>query len=143
MSSLPDAQLTWRHIQQGKLNVHTHRLLHGFTPERAFEHTHLITLLPLPRLASEPLSQQAADKSRLLAGIPLLLTGDLFSFSSSSLQAPLDQSSEMTLVDSGFAAGKKNFLHLIDKDGEQPQIASVSGGYSQMPMHTYTHMKAI
>lgn len=50
------------------------------------------------------------------------------------MQAPLDQGSEMTLVDSGFEAGKKNFLQLIDKDGEQPQIASVScfgGGDNQ------------
>lgn len=32
----------------------------------------------------------------------------------------------MSLVLSGFEAGKKNFLQLTDKDGEQPQIASVS-----------------
>ncbi|XP_041917263.1 ubiquitin carboxyl-terminal hydrolase 47 isoform X2 [Alosa sapidissima] len=42
--------------------------------------------------------------------------------------APLDQASEMTLVESGFEAGKKNFLQLIDKDGEQPQIASDESG---------------
>lgn len=41
-------------------------------------------------------------------------------------KAPLDQASEMSLVLSGFEAGKKNFLQLTDKDGEQPQIASVS-----------------
>uniref|UniRef100_A0A8C1NGT5 Ubiquitin carboxyl-terminal hydrolase 47 n=1 Tax=Cyprinus carpio TaxID=7962 RepID=A0A8C1NGT5_CYPCA len=41
-------------------------------------------------------------------------------------QAPLDQASEMSLVLSGFEAGKKNFLQLTDKDGEQPQIASVT-----------------
>uniref|UniRef100_A0A8C9U9M2 Ubiquitin carboxyl-terminal hydrolase 47 n=1 Tax=Scleropages formosus TaxID=113540 RepID=A0A8C9U9M2_SCLFO len=39
----------------------------------------------------------------------------------------LDQSSEMPLSDSGFEPGKKNFLQLTDKDGEQPQLASVSG----------------
>nr|AAI46750.1 Zgc:165650 protein [Danio rerio] len=38
--------------------------------------------------------------------------------------APLDQASEMSLVMSGFEAGKRNFLQLTDKDGEQPQIAS-------------------
>lgn len=43
-----------------------------------------------------------------------------------SPQAPLDQASEMSLVESGFEPGKRNFLQLSDKDGEQPQIASVS-----------------
>lgn len=42
-------------------------------------------------------------------------------------QAPLDHRSEMSLSDSGFEpGGKRNFLHLTDKDGEQPQLASVS-----------------
>lgn len=53
-----------------------------------------------------------------------------FFFSSSPClfaQAPLDQASEMSLVESGFEPGKRNFLQLADKDGEQPQIASVSG----------------
>ncbi|KAL1270662.1 hypothetical protein QQF64_029678 [Cirrhinus molitorella] len=40
---------------------------------------------------------------------------------------PLDQASE-SLVMSGFEAGKKNFLQLTDKDGEQPQIASDESG---------------
>uniref|UniRef100_A0A6Q2XPH8 Ubiquitin carboxyl-terminal hydrolase 47 n=1 Tax=Esox lucius TaxID=8010 RepID=A0A6Q2XPH8_ESOLU len=39
--------------------------------------------------------------------------------------APLDLSSEMSLTESGFEAGKRNFLQLTDKDGEQPQLASV------------------
>ncbi|XP_015277115.1 PREDICTED: ubiquitin carboxyl-terminal hydrolase 47 isoform X1 [Gekko japonicus] len=34
----------------------------------------------------------------------------------------LNQSSDKSVVDSGFEPGKKNFLHLTDKDGEQPQI---------------------
>ncbi|XP_019911257.2 ubiquitin carboxyl-terminal hydrolase 47 isoform X3 [Esox lucius] len=38
--------------------------------------------------------------------------------------APLDLSSEMSLTESGFEAGKRNFLQLTDKDGEQPQLAS-------------------
>ncbi|XP_030650227.1 ubiquitin carboxyl-terminal hydrolase 47 isoform X2 [Chanos chanos] len=42
--------------------------------------------------------------------------------------APLDQGSDVSLVDSGFEPGKKNFLQLIDKDGEQPQIASDESG---------------
>ncbi|XP_069479744.1 ubiquitin carboxyl-terminal hydrolase 47 isoform X2 [Ambystoma mexicanum] len=35
--------------------------------------------------------------------------------------AALDQRSDKSLIDVGFAAGKKNFLHLMDRDGEQPQ----------------------
>ncbi|RXN00992.1 Ubiquitin carboxyl-terminal hydrolase 47 [Acipenser ruthenus] len=42
--------------------------------------------------------------------------------------APLDHSSDKSLSESGFEAGKKNFLHLTDKDGEQPQIASDESG---------------
>uniref|UniRef100_A0A8C7JY03 Ubiquitin carboxyl-terminal hydrolase 47 n=1 Tax=Oncorhynchus kisutch TaxID=8019 RepID=A0A8C7JY03_ONCKI len=38
----------------------------------------------------------------------------------------LDPSSEMSLTEFGFEPGKRNFLQLTDKDGEQPQIASVS-----------------
>uniref|UniRef100_A0A672RTL8 Ubiquitin carboxyl-terminal hydrolase 47 n=1 Tax=Sinocyclocheilus grahami TaxID=75366 RepID=A0A672RTL8_SINGR len=48
------------------------------------------------------------------------------SVSTLHLKAPLDQASEMSLVLSGFEAGKRNFLQLTDKDGEQPQIASVT-----------------
>uniref|UniRef100_A0A8C8FUT8 Ubiquitin carboxyl-terminal hydrolase 47 n=1 Tax=Oncorhynchus tshawytscha TaxID=74940 RepID=A0A8C8FUT8_ONCTS len=40
----------------------------------------------------------------------------------------LDPSSEMSLTEFGFEPGKRNFLQLTDKDGEQPQIASVSDG---------------
>uniref|UniRef100_A0A8C1C6J1 Ubiquitin carboxyl-terminal hydrolase 47 n=1 Tax=Cyprinus carpio carpio TaxID=630221 RepID=A0A8C1C6J1_CYPCA len=40
--------------------------------------------------------------------------------------APLDQASEMSLVLSGFEAGKRNFMQLTDKEGEQPQVASVN-----------------
>uniref|UniRef100_A0A8C3A865 Ubiquitin carboxyl-terminal hydrolase 47 n=1 Tax=Cyclopterus lumpus TaxID=8103 RepID=A0A8C3A865_CYCLU len=43
--------------------------------------------------------------------------------------APLDHSSTMSLSDSSFEpGGKKNFLQLTDKDGEQPQIASDEAG---------------
>uniref|UniRef100_A0A8C1URA5 Ubiquitin carboxyl-terminal hydrolase 47 n=1 Tax=Cyprinus carpio TaxID=7962 RepID=A0A8C1URA5_CYPCA len=42
--------------------------------------------------------------------------------------APLDQASEMSLVLSGFEAGKRNFMQLTDKEGEQPQIASDESG---------------
>ncbi|KAM6943184.1 ubiquitin carboxyl-terminal hydrolase 47 isoform 3-T3 [Xenentodon cancila] len=42
---------------------------------------------------------------------------------------PLEHSSEMSLSDSGFEpGGKRNFLQLTDKDGEQPQIASDESG---------------
>uniref|UniRef100_A0A8K9WUD9 Ubiquitin specific peptidase 47 n=1 Tax=Oncorhynchus mykiss TaxID=8022 RepID=A0A8K9WUD9_ONCMY len=40
----------------------------------------------------------------------------------------LDPSSEMSLTESGFEPGKRNFLQLTDKDGEQPQIASDESG---------------
>ncbi|XP_037593495.1 ubiquitin carboxyl-terminal hydrolase 47 [Cebus imitator] len=35
---------------------------------------------------------------------------------------PLDHTSDKSLLDANFEPGKKNFLHLTDKDGEQPQI---------------------
>ncbi|KFQ29863.1 Ubiquitin carboxyl-terminal hydrolase 47, partial [Merops nubicus] len=35
---------------------------------------------------------------------------------------PIDQNSDKTILDAGFEPGKKNFLHLTDKDGEQPHI---------------------
>ncbi|XP_006865884.1 PREDICTED: ubiquitin carboxyl-terminal hydrolase 47 [Chrysochloris asiatica] len=35
---------------------------------------------------------------------------------------PLDHTSDKSLLDASFEPGKKNFLHLTDKDGEQPQI---------------------
>ena len=48
-------------------------------------------------------------------------------FSSAPFKPPLEHNSEMSLSDSGFEpGGKRNFLQLTDKDGEQPQIASVS-----------------
>ncbi|XP_073203705.1 ubiquitin carboxyl-terminal hydrolase 47 isoform X4 [Lepidochelys kempii] len=40
---------------------------------------------------------------------------------------PLDQTSDKSILDAGFEVGKKNFLHLTDKDGEQPHIVSESG----------------
>uniref|UniRef100_A0A3B3ZRU8 Ubiquitin carboxyl-terminal hydrolase n=1 Tax=Periophthalmus magnuspinnatus TaxID=409849 RepID=A0A3B3ZRU8_9GOBI len=39
----------------------------------------------------------------------------------------LDHTSDMSLMNSGFEpGGKRNYLHLTDKDGEQPHIASVT-----------------
>ncbi|XP_063145544.1 ubiquitin carboxyl-terminal hydrolase 47 isoform X3 [Candoia aspera] len=43
---------------------------------------------------------------------------------------PLDQSSDKSVVDAGFEPGKKNFLHLTDKDGEQPQVVVEESGGS-------------
>eukprot|EP00062_Callorhinchus_milii_P003936 gi/632941724/ref/XP_007886018.1/ PREDICTED: ubiquitin carboxyl-terminal hydrolase 47 isoform X2 [Callorhinchus milii] len=43
-------------------------------------------------------------------------------------QSPLDSSSETSLSSAGFEPGKKNFLHLTDKDGEQPQLALDESG---------------
>uniref|UniRef100_A0A7M4EEK9 Ubiquitin carboxyl-terminal hydrolase 47 n=1 Tax=Crocodylus porosus TaxID=8502 RepID=A0A7M4EEK9_CROPO len=37
---------------------------------------------------------------------------------------PLEQNSDKSILDAGFEPGKKNFLHLTDKDGEQPHIMS-------------------
>lgn len=54
------------------------------------------------------------------------------SVSNLHLKAPLDQASEMSLVLSGFEAGKRNFMQLTDKEGEQPQIASVSHHISSL-----------
>ncbi|NXT81799.1 UBP47 hydrolase, partial [Zapornia atra] len=41
---------------------------------------------------------------------------------------PIDQSSDKTILDVGFEPGKKNFLHLTDKDGEQPHIMTEESG---------------
>ncbi|XP_039196243.1 ubiquitin carboxyl-terminal hydrolase 47 isoform X5 [Crotalus tigris] len=43
---------------------------------------------------------------------------------------PLDPSSDKSVVDAGFEPGKKNFLHLTDKDGEQPQVVVEEPGGS-------------
>lgn len=40
-------------------------------------------------------------------------------------QTPIDQNSDKTILDAGFEPGKKNFLHLTDKDGEQPHVMQV------------------
>ncbi|XP_053576238.1 ubiquitin carboxyl-terminal hydrolase 47 isoform X2 [Bombina bombina] len=40
----------------------------------------------------------------------------------------LDPALDRTLQDAGFQAGKKNFLHLTDKNGEQPQLVSDESG---------------
>ncbi|XP_053304835.1 ubiquitin carboxyl-terminal hydrolase 47 isoform X2 [Spea bombifrons] len=42
--------------------------------------------------------------------------------------AVLDGSLDASLQDAGFESGKKNFLHLTDKNGEQPQLASDESG---------------
>ncbi|XP_070619176.1 ubiquitin carboxyl-terminal hydrolase 47 isoform X8 [Erythrolamprus reginae] len=43
---------------------------------------------------------------------------------------PLDHLSDKSVVDAGFESGKKNFLHLTDKDGEQPQVVLEESGGS-------------
>ncbi|KAM5137776.1 ubiquitin carboxyl-terminal hydrolase 47 isoform 4-T4 [Mantella aurantiaca] len=40
-------------------------------------------------------------------------------------------SPDQTLLDAGFQAGKKNFLHVTDKNGEQPQPASDESGTAE------------
>ncbi|NXS22100.1 UBP47 hydrolase, partial [Mystacornis crossleyi] len=41
---------------------------------------------------------------------------------------PIDQNSDKTILDAGFEPGKKNFLHLTDKDGEQPHVMPEESG---------------
>ncbi|KAM8877352.1 ubiquitin carboxyl-terminal hydrolase 47 isoform 1-T1 [Synchiropus picturatus] len=68
------------------------------------------------------LYEDVARKACYVAGTFELAWGD------SSDLAPLDPSIEMSLSDSGFQPGKKNFLQLTDKDGEQPQVTSDESG---------------
>ncbi|XP_072906042.1 ubiquitin carboxyl-terminal hydrolase 47 isoform X3 [Hemitrygon akajei] len=58
-------------------------------------------------------------------------------------QSPLDYTSEKSLTDSGFEAGKKNFLHLTDKDGEQPQFASDESGTAESSGHDLSTQERI
>ncbi|OXB60407.1 hypothetical protein ASZ78_000813 [Callipepla squamata] len=44
---------------------------------------------------------------------------------------PIDQNSDKTILDAGFEPGKKNFLHLTDKDGEQPHIMQEESGTTE------------
>lgn len=44
----------------------------------------------------------------------------------------MDHTSDKSLLDANFEPGKKNFLHLTDKDGEQPQILLVN--YLESPI---------
>uniref|UniRef100_A0A8C6ZN19 Ubiquitin carboxyl-terminal hydrolase n=1 Tax=Nothoprocta perdicaria TaxID=30464 RepID=A0A8C6ZN19_NOTPE len=39
---------------------------------------------------------------------------------------PIEQNSDKSILDAGFESGKKNFLYLTDKDGEQPRMMPVS-----------------
>ncbi|XP_075784006.1 ubiquitin carboxyl-terminal hydrolase 47 isoform X2 [Pelodiscus sinensis] len=41
---------------------------------------------------------------------------------------PLDQTNDKSILDAGFEVGKKNFLRLTDKDGEQPHTMSEESG---------------
>uniref|UniRef100_A0A8C2BQH2 Ubiquitin carboxyl-terminal hydrolase 47 n=1 Tax=Cyprinus carpio TaxID=7962 RepID=A0A8C2BQH2_CYPCA len=50
-------------------------------------------------------------------------TGDMVNIHNYTECGP---ASEMSLVLSGFEAGKRNFMQLTDKEGEQPQVASVN-----------------
>uniref|UniRef100_A0A667ZHR0 Ubiquitin carboxyl-terminal hydrolase 47 n=1 Tax=Myripristis murdjan TaxID=586833 RepID=A0A667ZHR0_9TELE len=72
--------------------------------------------------ALSKLYEDVAHKAGYVIG-----TFDL-AWGNTSDMAPLDHSSEMSLSESGFEPGKRNFLQLTDKDGEQPQIASDESG---------------
>uniref|UniRef100_H2V6L9 Ubiquitin carboxyl-terminal hydrolase 47 n=1 Tax=Takifugu rubripes TaxID=31033 RepID=H2V6L9_TAKRU len=76
--------------------------------------------------ASTPLSklhEDVAHKAGYVTGTFELTWGN------APNTAPLDHRSEMSLSDSGFEpGGKRNFLHITDKDGEQPQLASDESG---------------
>uniref|UniRef100_A0A8C9FJC8 Ubiquitin carboxyl-terminal hydrolase 47 n=1 Tax=Pavo cristatus TaxID=9049 RepID=A0A8C9FJC8_PAVCR len=47
------------------------------------------------------------------------------------ISTPIDQNSDKTILDAGFEPGKKNFLHLTDKDGEQPHIMQEESGTTE------------
>ncbi|XP_060694981.1 ubiquitin carboxyl-terminal hydrolase 47 isoform X3 [Hemiscyllium ocellatum] len=85
--------------------------------------------------ASTPLRQlfdDVASKAGYVTGtFELVWTSGL----NNADQSPLDYSSEKSLADSGFEPGKKNFLHLTDKDGEQPQFASDESGTAESSGH--------
>ncbi|KAG7283719.1 hypothetical protein CRUP_034343, partial [Coryphaenoides rupestris] len=68
------------------------------------------------------LHQDVAHKAGYVTGTFDLAWGNI------SDMTTLEQSSDMTLSESGFEAGKKNFLQLTDKDGEQPQMVSDESG---------------
>ncbi|XP_061599210.1 ubiquitin carboxyl-terminal hydrolase 47 isoform X4 [Cololabis saira] len=80
--------------------------------------------LNLPASTSLPkLYEDVAHKAGYVNGTFDLAWGNALDM------APLERSSDMTLSDSGFEpGGKRNFLQLTDKDGEQPQIASDESG---------------
>ncbi|KAK2527276.1 Usp47 [Columba livia] len=44
---------------------------------------------------------------------------------------PIDQNSDKTILDAGFEPGKKNFLHLTERDGEQPHIMPETSGTTE------------
>ncbi|XP_069079700.1 ubiquitin carboxyl-terminal hydrolase 47 isoform X1 [Pleurodeles waltl] len=72
--------------------------------------------------ASTSLKQLFKDvscKARYVNGTFSLTWGN---GASAADMAALDYRSDTSIVDVGFEAGKKNFLKLIDKDGEQPQL---------------------
>ncbi|XP_072448576.1 ubiquitin carboxyl-terminal hydrolase 47 isoform X3 [Chiloscyllium punctatum] len=85
--------------------------------------------------ASTPLRQlfdDVASKAGYVTGtFELVWTSGL----NNTDQSPLDYSSEKSLADSGFEPGKKHFLHLTDKDGEQPQFASDESGTAESSGH--------
>ncbi|XP_056463354.1 ubiquitin carboxyl-terminal hydrolase 47 isoform X2 [Gadus chalcogrammus] len=68
------------------------------------------------------LHEDVAHKAGYVIGTFDLAWGNI------SEMTPLDQSSAITLSESGFEAGKRNFLQLTDRDGEQPQMASDESG---------------
>ncbi|XP_019407146.1 PREDICTED: ubiquitin carboxyl-terminal hydrolase 47 isoform X6 [Crocodylus porosus] len=59
--------------------------------------------------------ESAADEPRVLC---------IIQDTTNSKTTPLEQNSDKSILDAGFEPGKKNFLHLTDKDGEQPHIMS-------------------
>uniref|UniRef100_A0A8C9VIK4 Ubiquitin carboxyl-terminal hydrolase 47 n=1 Tax=Scleropages formosus TaxID=113540 RepID=A0A8C9VIK4_SCLFO len=69
------------------------------------------------------LFEDVALKAGYVNGSFHLAWGNMTDMVNVVLTVVLDQSSEMPLSDSGFEPGKKNFLQLTDKDGEQPQLS--------------------
>ncbi|XP_018115793.1 ubiquitin carboxyl-terminal hydrolase 47-like isoform X2 [Xenopus laevis] len=82
--------------------------------------------LNLPASTSvKQLYEDVSSKAGYVSGTFSLMWGN---GASNVDMAGLDPTSDRTLQEAGFEAGKKNFLHLTDKNGEQPQLTSDESG---------------
>ncbi|KAE8606169.1 hypothetical protein XENTR_v10010623 [Xenopus tropicalis] len=83
--------------------------------------------LNLPASTSvKQLYEDVSSKAGYVSGTFSLMWGN--GASNMVDMAALDPTPDRTLQEAGFEAGKKNFLHLTDKNGEQPQLTSDESG---------------